>query len=125
MRDRVFYCRGPPISDFLRISVFVVRISIRPIAHWPITRHADIARPALRVVIAGGEATRPKLLDFFPRWNLARHEKSFHKFSFTANDHAGKSLEPFSRRDFRLCVEPIDHQCKLPPGNVTLLNALE
>ena len=48
-----------------------------------------------------------ELLDFFSGWNLAGPEKGFYQFSFTANDHAGKSLEPFSFRNLRVRVEPI------------------
>ncbi len=73
----------------------------------------------------GAPKPKEELLDFFPSWNLARNEKGFHQLSFTANDHTGKPFEPFSLRNLRLRVEPINHQCELLPGNVTLLNALE
>jgi hypothetical protein len=56
---------------------------------------------------------------------LSRHEKSFHQFTIAAHDHAGKSFEPLSGRDFRLAVKPLDHQDELFSGDLSLLNALQ
>ncbi len=66
-----------------------------------------------------------QLMNLFACWNLSRHEKSFHQFIFTTHNHPWKLLEPFPVWDFRLRVQPFDHQGKLVSRYVSLLDAFQ
>jgi hypothetical protein len=65
------------------------------------------------------------LLDFFAQGSLGGQQEGSYEFSFTTNNHAGKSLEPFPLWNYWLRVQPFDHQGKLAAGNVSLLNPLQ
>jgi len=55
---------------------------------------------------------------------LAGLKKSSDQFTFTAYDHSGKSLEPFSIGNLRLCGQPVSQQPKLINRDVAALDAL-
>jgi hypothetical protein len=65
------------------------------------------------------------LLDLFANRNLARHGKSFYQISFTALHHARTFFEPFPARNFRLGIQPSNHQQKLVSRNVSLLDTFK
>jgi len=65
------------------------------------------------------------LMNFFARWNLYRREKSFYQFIFATDNHAGKPFKPFPAWDFRLRVQPFDHQRKLVARYVSLLDSVK
>ena len=64
-------------------------------------------------------------MNFFAHGSLSRHGKSFHQFIFTAYNHAWKLFEPFPAWNFRLRVQPFDHQGKLVSRYVSLLDAFK
>ena len=75
------------------------------------------------------DAWRPPLsarsLQFFTDCSLPGLKKSSDQFALTAYGHAGKSLEPFSTRNLRLCGQPVSEQPKLINRNVAGPDALQ
>ena len=75
------------------------------------------------------DASRPPLsarsLQFFTDCSLPGLKKSSDQFALTAYGHAGKSLEPLSTRNLRLCGQPVSEQPKLINRNVAALDALQ
>jgi hypothetical protein len=56
---------------------------------------------------------------------LSRLQERFDEFTFTADGHAGKSLEPPSNRDFRFGVKPIRQETKLIGRNLSSNDTVE
>ncbi len=54
---------------------------------------------------------------------LSRLQKGFDEFAFAANDQAGKFLEPFALRHFRIGVQPLCEQDNLFVGNAALTHS--
>jgi hypothetical protein len=50
---------------------------------------------------------------------LAGLQKRFDEFTFTADGHAGKFLEPLAVRHFRLSEEPIRQESELVRRNLS------
>jgi hypothetical protein len=66
------------------------------------------------------------LLDnFFSGRDLSSREESLYEFTFAANSHSGKSLEPLPFWNVRLAVQPIGERSELISGNPALLYSLE
>ena len=71
-------------------------------------------------------APRPpfvRLIYLFARCNLSRLQKGFDEFSFAANGHAGKFLEPVAVGNFGVGVQPLREQDNLFVGNATLAHS--
>jgi hypothetical protein len=64
-------------------------------------------------------------LQFFTHCSLPGLKESSDQFAFTTHNHSGKSLEPLSIGNFRLCGQPVSQQAKLINRNVAALNALQ
>ena len=63
------------------------------------------------------------LVQFFTRGDLSGLQKGFDEFAFAANGHAGKFLEPFFIRHFRIGIQPLCEQNNLFAGNFTLTHS--
>jgi hypothetical protein len=58
-------------------------------------------------------------IQFLASGDLAGLQKGFDEFTFAANGHARKFLEPFFFRHFGLGIEPFGKQAKLVGGNIS------
>jgi len=56
---------------------------------------------------------------------LAGLQKRFDEFTFTADGHAWKFLEPLGVRHFRLGVKPMRQQSKLVGGNLSAADTVK
>ena len=66
-----------------------------------------------------------RLSQLRPYWRLSDLKKSPDQFTFAAHDHAGKSLKPFSVRNFRFRRQPVGQQTKLINLDMAALDAIQ
>lgn len=65
------------------------------------------------------------LVDRLALWRLPRQKECLDQFAFTANNHAGETLIPFSHWYLRFCIQPCCEQFKLSRIYLAFLDAVK
>jgi hypothetical protein len=65
------------------------------------------------------------LRQFLTGGKLSRLQKGFDEFTFAADGHAGKSLEPLARRGLGSGVQPVGQQLEMVRGNMPVSDSFQ